>query len=358
MIIRRPAPAAHHRSQVATSLLVTLGLTLGLTLGVGATGARADDSDGIAGSPAANGSVDQSRSRYSYQVDPGQQVADEYLVQNTGTTSQAVTVYATDAFNADDGSFSLLDGGVPSVDVGHWVSFTDGADKVEVTLEPGGSQVIPFTVSVPADARPGDHAGGIIVSALTPAGQVSVDRRVAIRLYTRVKGELQPGLTISSISSSYRGELNPFSGETSLTVSLQNTGNVSLGASTVAQVKGVFGIALSELTRTPIPEMLPGSSRTVTIVVPGVGPWVYLNPHVSLAATVDADALPPGLLPTAERSSDMFVVPWALVIVLLLAGFAWLLVRLSRTRDAARARAWIEYTEAEARRKALGESTA
>ncbi|WP_327016283.1 WxL protein peptidoglycan domain-containing protein [Cryobacterium sp. MP_3.1] len=339
---------------VSSGLLVTLGLTVGL----GAAGAWADDSDGIAGSPAANGSVDQTRSRYSYQVDPGQQVADEYLVQNTGTTAQAVTVYATDAFNADDGSFSLLDGGVETVDVGHWVSFDDGASKVEVTLEPGGSQIIPFTVTVPADAQPGDHAGGIIVSALSPAGQVSVDRRVAIRLYARVKGELQPGLTISSISSSYRGELNPFAGETSLTISLQNTGNVSLGANTVAQVRGIFGIPLSDLIRTPIPEMLPGSSRTVTIVVPGVGPWVYLNPQVSLAATVDEDALPPGLLPSAQRSSDLFVVPWAFVIVLVLAGFVLLVVRLSRSRDSARATAWIAYTEAEARRKAREEATA
>jgi len=345
---------AHRRTLVASGLIVTLGLTLGL----GAGGAWADDSDAIAGSPAANGGVDQTRSRFSYQVDPGQQVSDEYLVQNTGTTPQSVTVYATDAFNADDGSFSLLDGGVAATDVGRWVSFDGGSEKVEVTLEPGGQQVIPFTVSVPADARPGDHAGGIIVSALSPAGEVSVDRRVAIRLDARVHGELQPGLTISSITSSYTGELNPFAGETSLTISLQNTGNVSLAANTVAQVRGIFGIPLSDLVRTPIPEMLPGSSRSVTIVVPGVGPWVYLNPSVSLAATVDEDALPPGLLPTAERSSDMFVVPWALVILLLLAGFAWLFVRLSRTRDSARARAWVEYTEAEARRKARGQATA
>ena len=350
--IRRTPP---HRFVLAASGLI---LTLGLTVGLGAAGAWADDSDAIAGSPSSNGSVDQTRSRYSYQVDPGQQVSDEYLVQNTGSTPQAVTVYATDAFNSEDGSFALLDGAVEAQDVGRWVSFADGSNKVQITLDPGGQQVIPFTVSVPADARPGDHAGGIIVSALSPAGEVSVDRRVAIRLYARVHGELQPGLTISSITSSYRGELNPFAGETSLTISLQNTGNVSLGANTVAQVRGIFGIPLSDLTRTPIPEMLPGSSRTVTIVVPGVGPWVYLNPSVSLAATVDEDALAPGLLTTAERSSNLFVVPWAFVILLLLAGFAWLFVRLSRTRDSARARAWIEYTEAEAKRKARGEATA
>ncbi|WP_165788968.1 WxL protein peptidoglycan domain-containing protein [Cryobacterium zongtaii] len=345
---------SHRLLLVASGVLVTLGLTVGM----GAAGAWADDADGIAAAPAANGDVDQSRSRFSYQVAPGQQVADEYLVRNTGTTAQSVTVYATDAFNADDGSFSLLEGDAEAVDAGHWVTFDGGVDTVQVTLEPGASQVIPFSLSVPADAAPGDHAGGIIVSALSPAGEVSVDRRVAIRLYARVQGDLQPGLTISSIASSYRGELNPFAGETSLTISLQNTGNVSMGANTVAQVRGIFGIPLSGLTKTEIPEMLPGSSRTVTIVVPGVGPWVYLNPQVALAATIDPDALEAGVLPTAERSSDLFVVPWAFVIVLVLSGFVLLVVRLSRSRDSARATAWIAYTEAEARRKAREEATA
>ncbi|POH66197.1 MULTISPECIES: WxL protein peptidoglycan domain-containing protein [Cryobacterium] len=352
VIIRR---TTSRRSALAiTGVLVTLGMTLGL----GAAGAWADDSDGIAAAPAANGSVDQSRSRFSYQVEPGQQISDEYLVRNSGTTAQSVTVYATDAFNAEDGSYSLLEGDAEPVDAGNWVAFDGGVDTVQVDLAPGASQIIPFTVTVPADAVPGDHAGGIIVSALSPAGQVSVDRRVAIRLYARVKGELQPGLTISSIVSSYRGELNPFAGETSLTISLQNTGNVSLGANTVAQVRGIFGIPLSGLTKIKIPEMLPGSSRTVTLVVPGVGPWVYLNPQVSLAATVDPDALEAGVLPTAERSSDMFVVPWAFVILLVLIGFTLLVVRLGRSRDSARATAWIAYTEAEARRQARDEATA
>ena len=338
---------------VVTGVLVTLGLTL--TLGVSGALA-ADGSDGIAGAPSANGGVDQDRSRFTYQVDPGQVINDEYLVENTGTTTQAVTVYATDAYNAEDGTYALLEGAAAPKDVGSWVTFANGTGRVSVTLEPGAQQVLPFTVTTPADANPGDHAGGIVVSALSPAGQVSVDRRVAIRLYMRVKGLLQPALTISSIESTYEGSINPFAGDTKIRVSLTNTGNVSLGANTVSQVKGIFGIPLSGLTDTDIPEMLPGSSRTVTLTVSGVGAWVYLNPHVSLAATVDTDALSVGSLPTAERDSSLVVVPWAFLILLLLAAVTWLIVRLSRKRDSTRAAAWIEYTEAEARRKAREEA--
>jgi len=102
--------------------------------------------------------------------------------------------------------------------------------------------------------------------------------------------------------------------------------------------------------------MLPGSSRTVSLVVPGVGAWVFLNPHVSLTATVDPDALSAGALPSAERDDTLFVVPWALLILLVVATVTWLLLRLGRRRDARKATAWIEYTEAEARRKASEEA--
>lgn len=339
---------------VATGALLTIGLTVG-TGAVQAMSASAAESDGIAGAPSADGGVDQSRSRYSYQMDPGQAVSDEYLVQNTGTTTQSVTVYATDAFNTDDGVFSLLDGGVSPVDVGRWVTFASGADQITATLEPGASKVIPFTVTTPADARPGDHAGGIIASALSPSGQISLDRRVAIRLYVRVKGELQAGLTISSIASSYQAELNPFSGKTELHVTLNNTGNVALGATTVSRVRGIFGIPISGTSREEIPEMLPGSTRTLTMTVRGVGSWVYLNPQVNLAATIDTEAINPGVLPTASRETDLIVVPWGAVIILSLAVLIYFIVRFTRSRSAQRAAAWNEYTEAEARRQAREE---
>src|SRR4051794_20169077 len=86
------------------AVLVLLVVGAGLTL---ATPARAEDTVGIAGAPS-NGTDPDGRSRFSYQVQPGQQVADAYLVRNTGTTDQSVTLMATDAYNTDDGAFALL----------------------------------------------------------------------------------------------------------------------------------------------------------------------------------------------------------------------------------------------------------
>lgn len=347
-------------SSIARALSVAAGVLLAATLAAAfdAASAFADDVDGIAGAPAADGAVDQSRSRFSYQVEPGQLITDEYLVQNTGSTAQKVTVYATDAFNSEDGNFALLDGAKKPKDVGTWITFDGGATQVVIDLPAGASQVLPFTMTTPADAFPGDHAGGIIVSALTEAGQISLDRRVAIRMYVRVKGDLQANLTMSSLAASYSGSVNPFDGKVSLTMTVKNTGNVALGATTVTNVRGLLGIPLSGDVNIEVPELLPGTTRTLTVVVPGVGPWILLSPHVTLAANVDKGALNAGPLPTAERETNMFVMPWVLLIVLLLIVVVVLILRFRRRTNDRRAQAWIEYTEAEARRVAREEEEA
>lgn len=346
------------RSIARLGVLLVLALLAGFLLATGPiASARADDGTiGIAGAPS-DGTGTDGRSRFSYQVAPGQHLDDAYQVTNTGSTAQTITVLATDAYNTDDGGYGLLDSDAKATDAGSWVTFADGAAQHQVTLEPGASEIVQFAVDVPADARPGDHAAGIVISALSAADQILVDRRVGTRLYVRVPGDLQPALTVASITSSYSPQLNPFDGATTLTYTIKNSGNVALGATTVVGVKTVFGIATGDLVRTELPEMLPGSTRTVSVVVHGVGQWGYLNPYVSLAPTVDDDALNPGPLRTVDRDTVLWVVPWVLLVLVLLALGIWLWIRFSRRRNDKNAKAWVEYTEAEARRKAAGDGT-
>ena len=334
----------------ATALLIAAAI-----LGVATSPAMAADVDGVGASPAADGAADQTRSRFSYQVEPGQVINDEYLVVNTGTTAQQVTVYATDAYNGDEGNFDLLEGGEEPTDAGSWVTFEGGADRVVLDLQPEETRVVPFTMTTPADASPGDHAGGILASAISGAGQISLDRRIAVRLYVRVKGDLQPALSVGSIAAEYHGSLNPFAGEVTMTMTVRNTGNVAMGATTVNGVRGILGIPLSGDVNVEVPEMLPGTSREVTTTVTGVGPWLLLSPHVSLRATVDEGALNPGALPSAERETNLFVVPWALLILILVVAVIIVVVRLRRRANDRKAQAWLEYTEAEARRVAREE---
>ncbi|MBK4348608.1 WxL protein peptidoglycan domain-containing protein [Lacisediminihabitans changchengi] len=340
---------------VERSLRHIAALAVFVALGAGlfsaASPARADDTTGISGAPSDGTSTDD-RSRFSYQVDPGQHVDDSYLVRNTGSTAQTMKILATDAFDTAQGAFSLLDTKQAPVDGGSWVTFANGQHSIDLPIAAGETKVVSFRLDVPSNAAPGDHAGGIVISVATAQGSIMVDRRVATRMYVRVKGALQPALTVGNISADYAGSLNPFNGTTDVKFTVRNNGNVALGADMVVNVKTYLGIGASGLVRTSVSELLPGSTRVVTVAVPGVPQLGYLNPHVNLVPTVDKDALNPGPLRTIERDSTLFVMPWWVLILLVVAGLVVLIVRLRRRSDRIRATAWIEHTESEARRKA------
>lgn len=324
---------------------------------VPAAAAQAEDETvGIAGGPA-NETGPDGRSRFSYSAGPGQNVADRFVVRNTGTTEQTVTVFGSDAYNTNDGAFALLETGDQPVDAGSWVTFA-GAPSAEVTLAPGAQQVLDFTVTVPADATPGDHAAGIVVSAQAAEGQVVVDRRVATRLYVRVSGPLTPALTISSIAASQTQGWNPFNGPVDVTVTVQNTGNVALAADVSASVTSWFGMAASSTAREELPELLPGTTREVTFRVPSVARWGYLKPVVQLDPKASTDATAPGELQQVVRDTSLVAVPWVLlglvvVVVGLVLGVRWRRRYLTR-----QAEAWAEYTREEARREAQAGTSA
>jgi hypothetical protein len=353
-VLRNPKLEHPLRRLVAALLAVSFAAVV-MVAGASIPAARADDStNGISGAPSDGTSVDD-RSRFSYQVDPGQHLDDFYLVRNTGTTPQSMKLFATDAFNTTKGEFGLLDTKAQPKDAGSWVSFPNGQPSVVVPLAPGESKIVSFRLTVPANASPGDHAGGIVISVATPQGNIVVDRRVATRMYVRVKGDLQAGLTIGSVAATYRPTLNPFSGTTVLKFTVRNNGNVALGANMVAQIKTYLGIGASGLVHASVAEMLPGSTRVVSVEVPGVPQIGYLNPHLSLVPTVDPDALSPGPLRTTARDINVFVMPWWLLILIAVAVAIWGLIVFRRGRDAVRAQEWIAHMEAEARRTAEDE---
>ncbi len=338
---------------VAVFVVTAMASVLLATLSPGL--AHADDSQSFSGAPADGDHSDSTRTRFTFGGDPGQSITDSYYIENTGTLPQDVTVYATDAYNADDGTFSLLDGNVAPTGVGTWISL-DGAPRQVITLAPQSSKVIPLTLTIPADARPGDHVGGIIASVVSPDGQVKLERRVASRLYVRVSGELQPALTVGGLSATYQPDLNPFNGQVILTYTVKNTGNVALSANTVSSVTGLFGMPLSGVTTSTMPEILPDGSHVITVAVPGVWQWIWMNASISLAGTIDKNAPSPGAMPTATREASTWAMPWALLILLVAAGFVHFYIRYSRANNERRSQQWLEYTEAEARLRAREET--
>jgi hypothetical protein len=263
---------------------------------------------------------------------PGETLTDYVGITNLTTRPLTFTVYGTDAYNTDDGSFALLPAAEKATDIGSWIGL--GAAKYTV---PANTRLdVPFSIKVPVDATPGDHAGGVITSiaeeTLDAQGQkVLVDRRVAARVYLTVAGAVAPTLKIDTVRLEYTQSTNPTDGgEMTVRYLVRNTGNLRLSGTGAVRVTGPLGWELARTEAMAIPELLPGGSVTVTEKIIGLQPAVRLNAEVSIEpANFDQK------LPAVTRGTTVWAWPWALVVLLSLA-LLYLIFRFIRHRSSRR----------------------
>ncbi|GAA3210125.1 WxL protein peptidoglycan domain-containing protein [Actinocorallia longicatena] len=263
------------------------------------------------------------RDYFVYSAEPGQTVRDTVGITNRSTKPLTFRVYPSDAFTTEDGSFALLTADKPATDLGSWIK-VGGAT---VTVRPGKRADLPFTLTIPRDATPGDHTGGVLaaVTEQRPTGggqRVNVDRRVAARVYLRVNGPLTSNLAVDRISASHDG---PLVGDGTVTVTyrVRNTGNVRLKARAHVSAEAPFAWPQGTPADREIPELLPGSSMTFTDRVPGVLPAGPLKASVRLTPA-DPEGVSPTRLAATSRTAGFWAVPWAVLgaaaLVLLLLG--------------------------------------
>jgi hypothetical protein len=268
------------------------------------------------------------RSNLSYTADPGAVLEDSVTIFNLGNEQLTFRVYATDAFNAEDGSLSLLAGNEPPSDIGTWVTFPQDL----LTVPPRQQVTMPITISVPANAAPGDHTGAILVSseALSPdesGTPVVLDRRTGTRLLVRVSGPVRPELAIEDLSASYRQSVNPFGGSAEVTFTIQNRGNVRLSGTHAVVVKGPFGVGTKRAAAVDFPELLPGQGIEVTAIVDDVPALFLASATVELIPNPEGDG---ATVAPSERSTRAFAPPITVLLVALLLFFGWLARRAYR----------------------------
>ncbi|MFJ1540621.1 WxL protein peptidoglycan domain-containing protein [Micromonospora chalcea] len=325
---RTPGPAARFGAALAAALLAVL-------LGPPAAGEAAPRPAPSADPGAVRWAVQPSgpggptgRNYFTYDLAPGDTVTDHVGVTNLGDRPLTFAVYGTDAYTTTDGAFALLPSDRAATDVGAWI----GVERRSWTVPPGRRADIPFRLTVPRDATPGDHTGGVIAAVaqdgVTADGQrVRLDQRIAARVYLRVAGEVRPAVTVESVRVDYDTPLNPI-GRADLTVTyrIRNSGNVRVGGTGAVVVDGPGGWTLSRTSPVDLPELLPGAEFTVTERVTGVPPALRLTATVDLAPTTVDTALPP-----VRRTASVWAPPWLLLAALAAAG-AWLHLRRRRRR--------------------------
>ncbi len=137
------------------------------------------------------------KSYFIVQAKPGDVIADKVTVANTGTSTGTAYLYAVDATTGQTSGAVYLSRQSPRNDVGRWTRLA----RAQVTLAPGASTIVPFTIRVPADARPGDHLGGIVAeNSEIQNGSGHGALRIRIKHLTIAAVELQlPGRVLSRV---------------------------------------------------------------------------------------------------------------------------------------------------------------
>lgn len=301
------------------------------------------------------------RPHWELEVEPGQAVEDAAQLNNYSDEEVTFRLYSHDAINSPDGGFTLQPADAEPVGVGAWV----GLDE-QVTVEPGESTTVPFSLTVPQDATPGDHAGGIVASVTSETtdaeGQrVLVDNRVGSRIYLRVAGDVNPALEVTNLSVSFERSWIPFStGAATVTYDVRNAGNVRLSGEQSINGHGVFGLGDHTVILDPVGEILPGESVTVSEQVDGVLPLFRVTEEV--VVTPEAPQTSATVLPVVQagESAQVWALPWAELIILaalvLLVVWSWWRRKHAKKKNAKQVDEAVAKARAEVRKELEAES--
>lgn len=292
----------------------------------------------------ASNALGADRTNFSYALNPGAHLDDGLVVANRGTEAVELDVYAADGYTTSTGAVDLRLAAEEPTGVGKWIV----VPQHHVSVPAGQTVEVPFTIDIPADATPGDYAGGVVTS-LTVADQsanVNVDRRLGIRAGIRVGGDLVPSLSVDDLRVDWDGGVVPFLlGDATVHYGLHNTGNVSLAADDSDAVAGPFGLGRVEATPdAAAPVILPGETWQRDVRVPAVVAMGLVWASVTATPTVTDASGSTTSLDAVGASAVGWAVPWPLLVVLALLiaaavfGPRWVRARRRRRQEAEDAR--------------------
>jgi hypothetical protein len=241
------------------------------------------------------------------QAVPGQVVSFKARVANTAPVAQIVTFSIADIQFSSDGTPFLPK---TNSEVGTWGQI----DPPSVTLGPQSVTEVPFSVTVPKNADPGDHVGAFVASSqptTQPAGaHLTIIKRVATRMYITVPGDVQPSISIAKVNIAKDSAFYPHTA--TVTVFVRNSGRIRVAPTVTVNGHRALG---SDLL---VSQSVEHYVATVKIPAWG-GPQSFHIQVTSKVTTQGRDENGPVL----DAHASTFVFPWILVVAL--AGLALLI---------------------------------
>jgi hypothetical protein len=180
------------------------------------------------------------RGYFVYPLQPGTAQTGTVIVSNVGTKTGVVRLFATDATTGPTSGTVYRTNATPTR-AGSWVRLA----RTQLTLAPGASATVPFTVQAPASAPPGQWVAGIAAESPQTSSTSSTGKQRSVRIRVRsltivavqvnVPGAARQGFRIGGVHA------GGSSGYQQVFVHFADSGNVlsrPRGTVTVARTNG------------------------------------------------------------------------------------------------------------------------
>lgn len=197
------------------------------------------------------------QSYFIFDAAPSKVIQSQVRVINTGAVKGTAHLYAVDAATGQTSGTVYRSAQSPRQDVGAWVTL----DTATVTLTPGQSQVVHFSLVIAEDVRSGQHVGGIVAesdiqqaSDSKSAIQVNIQNLTVVGVLVNLRGARIDSMKVSSVTA---GEQD---GYQTLELGLSNTGTSLLkpkGELDIddSQGKHLYHLPLTLDTFLPVPSI-------------------------------------------------------------------------------------------------------
>ncbi|NUR31763.1 MAG: DUF916 domain-containing protein [Catenulispora sp.] len=288
-----------------------------------------------------DGTSQNTRRYFFLEGAPGTTIQDSAVVANTSTRAISFVIFGSDATNTPrDGGFALDRAEDPKDEVGSWIQIPEAQRKL--TLQPGERVQVPFAIQIPANAKPGDHIGGVVALNTAIEGtpqqgdiQINIQRQIGARVYLRVAGDIVPGMTVENVRVQRDTGFGAFfgSGDAEIRYTIVNRGNIIVRPKIDIEASGLFGRSLmSKKAKDEYTfELMPGQQVELKQTWKGaprldrVSVKVKATTEVSVQSQANPNAAPQTL--TDSASVSYTAVPWpaltVLAVILIAAGFGW-----------------------------------
>lgn len=178
----------------------------------------------------------RTKSIFVFEAAPQESVADGIKIVNNSNETKAILVYPVDAQRSSDGAFACTQRADEQTGVGAWIALA----KTRVTLAPHSTEVVPFTLTMPARVDVGEHNGCIAVQEDVPAAQsdtngIVLSFRSALRVAVVVPGDIMAKLQFQDTVREVTADMIKISPV------VQNNGNVSVDAAFDVKLVNLFG---------------------------------------------------------------------------------------------------------------------